>query len=66
MHFSPTGGTKKVADIICSALEGDFNEIDLCSNIEQTSLNEEDISSSWRQKGQPSISLICRSLWTLL
>ena len=43
IHFSPTGGTKKVADIICSALEGDFIEIDLCGNIEQTSLNEEDI-----------------------
>ena len=26
---------------------------------------QEDISSSWRQKGQPSIPLICRSLWTL-
>lgn len=43
IHFSPTGGTKKVADIICGALKGDFIEIDLCSNIEQTSLNEEDI-----------------------
>ena len=43
IHFSPTGGTKKVADIICVTLEGDFNEIDLCCNIEQTSLNEEDI-----------------------
>ena len=41
IHFSPTGGTKKVADIICSALEGDFNEIDLCSNIEQISLGED-------------------------
>ena len=26
----------------------------------------EDISSSWRQKGQPPISLISRNLWTLL
>ena len=43
IHFSPTGGTKKVADIICGALEGDFNEIDLCSNIGQMSLCEEDI-----------------------
>ena len=43
IHFSPTGGTKKVADIICSALKGDFNEIDLCSNIENLSLCEEDI-----------------------
>ena len=43
IHFSPTGGTKKVADIICSALEGYFNEIDLCCNIENTSLVEDDI-----------------------
>ena len=43
IHFSPTGGTKKVADIICSALEGDFIEIDLCGNIDLTSLCEDDI-----------------------
>ena len=43
IHFSPTGGTRKVADIICGALKGDFNEIALCGNIEQTSLNEDDI-----------------------
>ena len=43
IHFSPTGGTKKVAYIICGALEGDFNEIDLCCNIGQMSLCEEDI-----------------------
>lgn len=43
IHFSPTGGTKKVADIICGTLEGDFNEIALCSNIEHMSLCEEDI-----------------------
>ena len=43
IHFSPTGGTKKVADIICGSLKGDFNEIDLCCNIENTSLVEDDI-----------------------
>ena len=43
IHFSPTGGTRKVADIICGALEGEFNEIDLCCNIVQMSLCEEDI-----------------------
>ena len=43
IHFSPTGGTKKVADIIWSALDGEFNEIDLCSNIEQTSFGQDDI-----------------------
>ena len=43
IHFSPTGGTRKVADVICCALDGEFNEIDLFSNIEQTSLGEDDI-----------------------
>ena len=43
IHFSPTGGTKKVADIICGAVEGEFNEIDLCCDINQMSLCEEDI-----------------------
>ena len=43
IHFSPTGGTRKVGDIVCGALDGDFNEIDLCSNVEQRSLCEEDI-----------------------
>lgn len=43
IHFSPTGGTRKVADILCAALEGDFNEIDLCCDIEQISLGKEDI-----------------------
>ena len=43
IHFSPTGGTRKVADIICCALDGEFNEIDLCSNIEQTSFSQDDI-----------------------
>ena len=43
IHFSPTGGTKKVADIICGALVREFNEIDLCRNIGKMSLCEEDI-----------------------
>ena len=43
IHFSPTGGTRKVADVICCALDGEFNEIALCCNIELTSLGEDDI-----------------------
>lgn len=43
IHFSPTGGTRKVADIICGALEGDFEVLDLCHDIEQVTLTEEDI-----------------------
>ena len=67
IYFSPTGGTKKVADIICGSLEGDFNEIDLCSNIEQTSLSDEDIClvsvpSYGVRVPSTAISLIYRSL----
>ncbi len=54
IHFSPTVGTKKVADILCGALEGDFNEIDLCCNIEQTSLDNEAIC-------MVSVPLICKN-----
>lgn len=28
--FSPTGGTKKTADLLCSALGGDWETVDLC------------------------------------
>ena len=67
IYFSPTGGTKKVADIICGALEGDFNEIDLCSNIVQTSLSDEDICvvsvpSYGGRVPATAVSLIYRSL----
>lgn len=43
IHFSPTGGTKKVADIICDALDGTFNDIDLCHDIEPLALTDDDI-----------------------
>lgn len=38
IYFSPTGGTKKVADIICDALQGNFESLDLCKDIENISL----------------------------
>lgn len=43
IYFSPTGGTKKVADIFVGQLEGEYRDIDLCSDIEPMSLNDEDI-----------------------
>lgn len=43
IYFSPTGGTKKVADIITDSLNGEYSEIDLCRNIEALSLNPTDI-----------------------
>lgn len=43
MYFSPTGGTKKVADILTAALTGDYREIDLCREIEPMTLRTEDV-----------------------
>lgn len=43
IHFSPTGGTRKVADILASALDGNYQDIDLCCQIEPMNLSAEDI-----------------------
>ena len=43
IYFSPTGGTKKVADILAGSLAGDFAEIDLCKDIDQMMLGADDI-----------------------
>lgn len=43
IHFSPTGGTKKLADILVKALRGDYQEIDLCHDIEPMSLKSGDV-----------------------
>ena len=42
IHFSPTGGTKKVAEHLAAAMEGDWREIDLCREMEPMTLNPED------------------------
>lgn len=42
IHFSPTGGTKKVAEHLAAALEGDWREIDLCRETKPMTLNPED------------------------
>ena len=43
LHFSPTGGTKKVADILAKNLAGAYQEIDLCREVEPRNLKAEDI-----------------------
>ena len=43
IYFSPTGGTKKVADIIAANLTGEYKEIDLCKDIEPMRIGKEDI-----------------------
>lgn len=41
--FSPTGGTKKVADILAHTLMRDYQEIDLCRNISAVQLTSQDM-----------------------
>ncbi len=43
IHFSPTGGTKKVADIIANSLTGNFQSIDLCREISPMEFNADDV-----------------------
>ncbi len=43
IYFSPTGGTKKVADILVDNLGGECREIDLCREIESLTLQAEDV-----------------------
>ena len=54
IHFSPTGGTKKVADIMVRNLGGEFCDVDICRDIEKMSLQSCDVclvsvpSFAWR------------------
>lgn len=41
--FSPTGGTKKVADILSCALGGDYRQVDLCRDVAPMTLSSEDV-----------------------
>ena len=43
IYFSPTGGTKKVADILVSNLAGAFCNVDICRDIEKMTLQAEDV-----------------------
>ena len=43
IYFSPTGGTKKVADILVGNLGGEVCEVDICCDIEKMTLQAEDI-----------------------
>ena len=41
IYFSPTGGTKKVADILINHLFGEYKDIDLCEDIEKIIIDEQ-------------------------
>ena len=43
IYFSPTGGTKKVADILAGNLGGEVCEVDICCDIEKMSLRAGDV-----------------------
>ena len=43
IYFSPTGGTKRVADILVSAFGGDWQEIDLCRETTPVALGAGDV-----------------------
>ena len=43
IYFSPTGGTKKVADILVGNLGKEFCEVDICCDIENMTLQAEDV-----------------------
>lgn len=43
IYFSPTGGTKKVADILVGNLGGGVCEVDICCDIEKMTLQAEDV-----------------------
>lgn len=43
IYFSPTGGTKRVADILISNISKDYINIDLCKEIDNISLSNNDL-----------------------
>lgn len=43
IYFSPTGGTKKVADILVNNLGGEFCEVDICRDIEKMTLQADEV-----------------------
>ncbi len=43
IHFSPTGGTRSVAEIMIEGLQGEYQQIDLCHEIDNINLNDGDV-----------------------
>jgi len=43
MYFSPTGGTKKVADYLAAGLNGGYTNIDLCADVLPAAFEAEDV-----------------------
>ena len=43
IYFSPTGGTKKVADILAGNLGKEVCEVDICCDIEKMTLQSDDV-----------------------
>ena len=43
IYFSPTGGTRKVADILVKNLAGEYQEIDICKEIAPIEMEPQDV-----------------------
>ncbi len=43
IYFSPTGGTKKAADILVANLFEEYEDIDLCKDVEACTFEEQDV-----------------------
>ncbi|MBR2302952.1 MAG: EFR1 family ferrodoxin [Clostridia bacterium] len=43
VFFSPTGGTKKVADVVCNVINENHKNIDLSKNVDKIVLDENDV-----------------------
>ena len=43
IYFSPTGGTKRVSDILVSNLNGEYCDVDICRDIESMTLQADDV-----------------------
>ena len=43
IYFSPTGGTKRVADILVSNLNGEYCDVDICRDVEKMCLQSCDV-----------------------
>lgn len=43
IHFSPTGGTRKAADLLADALGGTWQQLDLCGEIASMTLTRADV-----------------------
>ena len=62
IYFSPTGGTKKVTDILRNALASDWQEIDLCREVAPMDLTAEERKSIHGNNERIRLETIAKSV----